>query len=137
MTQIGIKTSREEELTNFLAFHEFQVEELEGDVLRVQREGELPVYLVESEGKLYFELDLGNITEILSKDLLLDLLALNTEILPVSVGLDTTNVDDPRLVLGEARELGDLSGEELLAVFDAFEQAEEKVGALLEAALKA
>src|SRR5262245_8821693 len=95
MPEIAIKTSHEEELTRFLSFHEFTVEELDGGVLRVQREGELPVFLVESENKLYFEVDLGNISEIATKDLLLDLLALNTEILPVSVGLDTTNADDP------------------------------------------
>lgn len=137
MPEIAIKTSHEEELTRFLSFHEFTVEELDGGVLRVQREGELPVFLVESENKLYFEVDLGNISEIATKDLLLDLLALNTEILPVSVGLDNTNGDDPRLVLAEARELGDLSGDELLAVFDALELAEERVAKLLETALKA
>lgn len=135
MTEIGIKTSQEEELTRFLSFHDFQVDELEGGVIRVQREGELPVFLMESENKLYFEVDLGNIAEITNVELLTDLLELNTEILPVSLGIDKTNPGDPRLVLGEARELGDLSGSELLAVFDALELAEEKAAKILGAAL--
>lgn len=135
MPEIQIKTSREEELNRFLAFHDFQLEPLENDVLRATRAGELPVYIVESENKLYFEVDLGNISEIASQDLYFQLLELNSEILPVSLAIDNTNPADPRLVLAEARELGDLSGDELLAVFDALELAADKASALLEGAL--
>ncbi|MEY3897008.1 MAG: hypothetical protein RLZZ214_2529, partial [Verrucomicrobiota bacterium] len=56
---------------------------------------------------------------------------LNTEILPVSAGLDTSHPEDRRLVLVESRETGDLSDQELLAVFDALELAVDRVTEIL------
>ena len=81
--------------------------------------------------QIYFELDLGNIDAIVSQELLLALLVLNTEILPISVGLDTSNLEDRRLVLVESRETGELNDQELLAVFDALELAVDRVTELL------
>ncbi len=131
MNKILIKTQREDELTRFLESSGFTVEELSNDVFRVQRDDELPVFLKVDDKRIYFEVDLGNIDSILTQDLLLSLLALNTEILPVSAGFDTSNPDDRRLVLVESRETGDLSDQELLAVFDALELAVDSVTALL------
>lgn len=131
MNKILIKLQREDELARFLESNGFTVEELSNDVFRVQREDELPVFLKVDDKQIYFELDLGNIEAILSQDLLLSLLALNTEILPVSAGLDTSNPDDRRLVLVESRETSDLSDQELLAVFDALELAVDRVTELL------
>ncbi len=102
MNKVLIKLQREDELARFLESNGFTVEELANDVFRVQREEELPVYLKVDEKQIYFEVDLGNIEAIISQDLLLSLLALNTEILPVSAGLDTSNPDDRRLVLWKA-----------------------------------
>jgi len=123
MKNILIKLQRDEELARFLGSNGFTVDDLSNNVLRVQREDELPVFLKVDDKQIYFEVDLGNIDSIISQDLLVSLLALNTEILPVSVGLDTSNPDDRRLVLVESRETGDLSDQELLAVFDALELA--------------
>ena len=81
--------------------------------------------------QIYFELDLGNIDAIVSQELLLALLVLNTEILPISVDLDTSNLEDRRLVLVESRETGELNDQELLAVFDALELAVDRVTELL------
>ncbi len=131
MNKVLIKLQREDELARFLESNGFTVEELANDVFRVQREDELPVYLKVDDKQIYFELDLGNIDSILSQDLLLSLLALNTEILPVSAGLDTSNPADRRLVLVESRETGDLNDQELLAVFDALELAVDRVTELL------
>jgi len=137
MNKVLIKLQREDELARFLESNGFTVEELSNDVFRVQREDELPVFLKVDDKQIYFELDLGNIEAILSQDLLLSLLALNTEILPVSAGLDTSNPDDRRLVLVESRETGDLSDQELLAVFDALELAVDRVTELLSPSVNA
>lgn len=137
MKNILIKYQREEELARFLEASGFTVEELDHHVFRVQREDELPVFLKKEDEQLFFEVDLGNIDSIISQDLLLDLLALNTEILPASVGLDTSHPEDRRLVLVESRETGDLSDQELLAVFDALELAVDRVTEILTPLLNA
>lgn len=131
MKNILIKLQREEELARFLESNGFTVDELANNIFRVQREDELPVFLNVDEKQIYFEVDLGNIDSILSQKLLLSLLALNTEILPVSAGIDTSNPDDQRLVLVESRETGDLCDQELLAVFDALELAVDRVTEIL------
>lgn len=120
---IQIKLQRTEDLPHFLELNGFEVSDLGNDVLRVQRVEELPVFLKISENQIYYEVDLGNISEIVTEELLLNLLDLNTEILPVSFGLDTTNPDDHRLVLVESRETNDMNDQELLSVFDALELA--------------
>lgn len=136
MSEIIIRQETEEELLRFLSLNGFDVEELELGVTRVTREDELPVFLKIAENNLFFEVDLGNISEIANEKLLFDLLDLNTEILPVSFGINRTNPDDPHLVLVESRVTGDLCAEELLSVFDALELAAEKAAELLTAALK-
>ena len=131
MKNILIKLQRDEELTRFLESNGFTVEELENNVFRVQREDELPVFINVDDKQIYFEVDLGNIDSIISQELLVALLALNTEILPVSAGIDTCHPEDRRLVLVESRETGDLSDQELLAVFDALELAVDRVTEIL------
>ena len=137
MNKILIKLQREDELARFLESNGFTVEELANDVFRVQRSEELPVFLKVDQHQIYFELDLGNIDAIVSQELLLALLVLNTEILPISVGLDTSNPEDRRLVLVESRETCDLNDQELLAVFDALELAVDRVTELLSPSIKA
>ena len=137
MNKVLIKVQREEELARFLEAHGFAVDELSNDVFRVQREEELPVFLKADNQQIYFEVDLGNINELLSQELLLSMLALNTEILPVSIGLDTSNSEDHRLVLVESRETCDLNDQEFLAVFDALELAVDRVTELLSPSINA
>jgi Tir chaperone protein (CesT) family len=136
MKDIMIKLHRDEPFARFLEANGFNVEELENNVIRAQREDELPVFLSVYDKQIYFEVDLGNIDSILSQDLLLALLALNTEILPVSVGIDASQPDDRHLVLVESRETGDLSDQELLSVFDALELAVDRVTEILAPSLK-
>jgi hypothetical protein len=136
MKNILIKLKREEELPRFLESHGFTVEELDHSVMRIERDDELPVFLKVGDQQIFFEVDLGNIDEIISSELLLSLLALNTEILPVSVGLDTTDTADRRLVLVESRETADLSDQEFLSVFDALELAVDRVTNLLSSSIK-
>ena len=133
MSNIIIKIEKKEEFSRFLSLNGFDVEDVEHGSFRGSREDELPVFAKVDDKNIYFEVDLGNISEIASKELYFKLLDLNTEILPVSFGINNTNAEDPRLVLVESRETGDLNDDELLSVFDALELAVDKAEALLAA----
>jgi len=129
MDNINVRTIRIDNLATFLELNHFSIESLTDGVYKVTRENELPVFITCNNNTLYFEVDLGNISKIATKDLYFQLLDLNTEILPVS--LNNTNPDDPRLVLVESREIGDLSNHEVLSVFDAIELAVDKAETIL------
>tara|TARA_B110000003_G_C16201134_1_gene359400 strand:+ start:54 stop:467 length:414 start_codon:yes stop_codon:yes gene_type:complete len=133
MSNVIIKIEKKEEISRFLSLNGFDVENLDNDVFRISRENELPVFVKVDDKNIYFEVDLGNISEIASKELYFKLLDLNTEILPVSFGINNSNTEDPRLVLVESRETSDLNDDETLSVFDALELAVDKAEALLKA----
>jgi len=120
-----------EDLVSFLEFNEFSVTALPNDVYRIERDGELPVFINIEDGHLYFEIDLGNISAVATEKLYHDLLDLNTEILPVAFGLNRTNPDDPRLVLVESREAENLDSNEILRVFTSLELAVDRAETLL------
>lgn len=128
---VSIKTSREASLGEYLETLDFFVENVTDHVTKVTREGEQPVYIHKDGNNLYFEVDLGGIAGVGSQDLYFDLLNLNTTILPVSVGIDSTDADDPRLVLVESREVTNLDDNEVLSVFNALELACDKVEEIL------
>lgn len=135
MKEITIKTQKHEELNRLLVMHDIQVEELDNDIIVATRETELPVFIKKGDKDIYFEVDLGNVASIASQDLYFKLLDLNTEILPVSFGINNSNPDDPRLVLVESRETVDLCEEEVLSVFDALELATDRAETLLSQAM--
>ncbi len=120
-----------EDLVSFLEFNEFSVTALGNNVHRVERDGELPVFININGGHIYFEIDLGNISGFANEKLYHDLLDLNTEILPVAFGLNRTNPDDPRLVLVESRESENLDSNEILRVFTSLELAVDRAETLL------
>lgn len=128
---VKIKEHNDLDITEFLLYHGFQVDQKSDHIFVVQRDSELPVYMSVSDKTLYFEVDLGSIKSIASQELYFELLDLNTEILPVSFGINNTNSDDPRLVLTESRVTIDLHQEELLSVFDAMELATDRAEAVL------
>ncbi len=136
MSNVRIASRREADLVPFLELNEFSVEEISGNILRVQKEEELPVYVSVNNDNMYFEVDLGNVSSFASQDMYFQLLDLNTEVLPVSFGINNSNPEDPRLVLVESRETGDLNDQELLAVFDALELAVDKAEGLLAGFMK-
>lgn len=136
LEKITIRNEQETPLMEFLQSNDFFVEQVTDSILRVNRSGELPVFLNVAEHSIYFEADLGNISEIASEELYFKLLDLNTEILPVSLGINSTNSDDPRLVLVESRETTNLDENEILSVFDALELAVDKIEELLSGYMK-
>ena len=131
MNEIIIHTDNQEELTHFLLHNNFEVEDLGENIILVRREDELPVFLKVDEDTLFFEVDLGNLNEFDVEDLQFKLLDLNTEILPVSFGINNTNPDDPRLVLLESRQTRNINDHELLGVFDAMELAVDRAETLI------
>ncbi len=126
-----VTSTSKRSLDDFLHDHGFIVESVNGEVLSVKRPGELPIYISISSNSLFFEIDLGNVSSFADAELYYKILDLNTEILPVSVGIDSTDGSDPRLVLVETRELANLDDNEVLSVLDAMEIAVDKVEKLL------
>ena len=137
MGDVMIRSSKASKMIEFLELNDFSVESLSDGVYQVRRDDELPVFLRVGDGQIFFQVDLGNVSALASETLYFKLLDLNTEILPVSVGFDTSNPDDPRLVLVERRETGDLCDHELLCVFDALELAVDRAGDLLKGIMNA
>lgn len=131
MSNVLIATRKTEEFVPFLELNGFSVENVGGAIYKVQRDEELPVYVSVSDNDIYFEVDLGNVGGFADKEFYFKLLDLNTEVLPISFGINNSNPDDPHLVLVESRETGDLSDQELLAVFDALELATDKAELVL------
>ena len=115
----------------FLTLNGFGVEDLGGENFAVTREGELPVMVNVTEGVIRFQVDLCPTSAIDSKDTYFKLLDLNTEVVPVSFGIDSTDSDNPRLVITESRLVSDLNDEELLGVFDTLELATDRAEELL------
>lgn len=131
MKTITVHTKKIDILTDFLSLHGFCIEVIEENLYCVKRNEALPVYISLSEESLYFEVDLGNVSAFADEKFYFNLLDMNTEILPVSFGINNSHPEDPRLVLVESRETGDLSDKEILSVFDALELAAEKAETLL------
>lgn len=131
-----IHSTRSDTLLDFLQIKGMEVEEIETNIYRVVRDGELPVFLNIGDEVLSFEVDLGSISGIEGEGIFKALLECNTQIQPVSFGLDHTNPEDPRLVLLESRVIGDLSDSEILSVFDALELATDQAEELLSNYLK-
>lgn len=133
---IKIRSTIENSFEDFLLFHDYSVEKLSDSVYKVVKENEFPVFLNIDKEQIFFEVDLGNIESIASKDLYFKMLDLNTEILPVSLGINNCKEDDPRLVLVESREVKNLDDNEVLKVFSSLELAVDRVEALLESIIK-
>lgn len=131
-----IHSTRSDTLLDFLQIKGMEVEEIETNIYRVVRDDELPVFLNIGDEVLSFEVDLGSISGIEGEGIFKALLECNTQIQPVSFGLDHTNPEDPRLVLLESRVIGDLSDSEILSVFDALELATDQAEDLLSNYLK-
>ncbi|MCK5437121.1 MAG: hypothetical protein KAI90_03865 [Desulfobulbaceae bacterium] len=130
-SEVIIATHKYNEFEDFLKLNDFVVEKVGESIYKITREEELPVFVNIDGNNMFFEVDLGNISAFADKEFYFKLLHMNTEILPVSFGIDNTNPDDPRLVLAESRVTGDLNDEELLSVFDSLELAVDRAEELL------
>lgn len=129
--EINVAIRKSQEFEEFLELNGFAVENLGGQNFSVTRDDELAVMVNVTEGVMRFQVNICSTSTIDSKEMYFKFLDLNTEILPVSFGVDSTDADDPRLVLTESRLTGDLSSEELLGVFDSLELATDRAEEVL------
>jgi uncharacterized protein YjfI (DUF2170 family) len=128
---VEVAIRKSQAFDEFLTLNGFGVEDFGGGNFAVTREGELPVMVNVTEGVIRFQVDLCPTSAIDSKDTYFKLLDLNTEVVPVSFGIDSTDSDNPRLVITESRLVSDLNDEELLGVFDTLELATDRAEELL------
>lgn len=128
--EIVIRSVRSIGLREFLQSHNYNMAQIDNGVILISRL-DLEIYLKPSKDVLYFEMEIGNISKERSVELYEDLLDLNTEILPVSIGIDKVSTGEPRLVLVESRESANLDENELLSVLQTMEIAVAKVEVLL------
>ena len=131
MKKIEVRSIDQTDLIDFLENRDYIVDEVSDNILSANKSGEMTVYISLIDDVMYFYVDLGNISDIADKDLYFKILDLNTEILPVSIGIDTTNENNNRLVIVESREIDNLDDNELLYIFNAMEIATDKVAMLL------
>ena len=131
MKKVEVRSIDQTDLIDFLENRDYIVDEVSENILSANKSGEMTVYISLVDDVMYFYVDLGNITDIADKDLYFKILDLNTEILPVSIGIDTTKEKNNRLVIVESREIDNLDDNELLYIFNAMEIATDKVAMLL------
>lgn len=129
--EISVAIRKTQTFVEFLELNGFSVEDLGEGNYAATREDELPVVINVTEGIMRFQVDLCPTASIDSKEMYQKFLDLNTEVLPVSFGIDSTDANDARLVLSESRLLCDLSDDELLCVFTALELATDRAEELL------
>lgn len=120
-----------ENLVDFILAHQYQIELLGDRIIRVMKDDLLDIYLYADFKTLYFQMEIGSINEFKNNQIYYRLLDINTEILPVSVGIDSTDPQDPRIVIVESRELLNMDDNELLSVFDAMHIAADKIEQIL------
>ncbi len=129
LKDITIKKSQHIDLTAVIEQYGYTLENLSHNVLALHSENAV-IFLELSEDRLYFQKDLGSLKNVSNEKLWFDLLDLNTEIVPVSVGIDTEN-NHSRLVLVESMVASTADVEEIFNVLDSLEYAEDKTTALL------
>ncbi len=131
MRNINIRKSSNANLFEFLESKGYNIDLLDENVSCLSKDDELPIFIMLDGNNLFFEVDLGNISEIATQELYFKLLDLNSEILPVSLAFNSTNKEDVRLTLVESREVENLDDNELLSTLTALEVASDKVEILL------
>lgn len=127
---ITIRSVTATPLKELLQQHNYGCVAVTENVFRITKQ-DFEVYIHQGEHSLYFEASVGEANAIKSLELYEDLLDLNTEVLPVSIGLDKSDPKNPRLVVVESREIANLDEDELLSVLQAVEITLAKVEVLL------
>lgn len=69
LESINITTDRSLSITQFLRDLDYTVEQIDQNVCRVSREEDLPVYVQTNGKSLFFEVDLGNVSDFASQEL--------------------------------------------------------------------
>lgn len=136
ISDIQVKETKYSSISDFLYSKGYGVESISDGVIKVSNDNNIDVYVHYDERTLFFEMEVGEVEDIASKELYAKFLQLNTEILPVSIGLDNASGGIGRVVLVESREVTNLDDNELLSVFESIEIAAVKVETALSAFIK-
>ena len=115
---------------DFLQSHDYVITEIKEGIYKVSRDF-IEVFLSVDERNIFFQLEVGDLGQYEDLAIYRDLLDLNTEILPVSLGIDTTSSASPRLLILESRETENIDENEILSVFESMEIALFKVEKIL------
>jgi hypothetical protein len=84
-----------------------------------------------TEDSIHFQAEAGQVPTALARHIYRELLALNTQILPLSIGLDRGSRDTHRLLILESRDRSILGREELGVVLRAYQSAVDAAKALI------
>ncbi len=116
---VFVRKSEVRDLQDILLENGFSIEK-EDEILFVHlADSKAYVAIVENEGSLYFELDLVGISKVREDiDFYKKILDLNTEILPVSIAINSSEETDKRLVVAESLPTENLDENEILEVLD-------------------
>lgn len=119
---VFIKKTEFKKLEEVLIEKGFSIKEEKGVLFLQLSDFNTYIVIVENKGSLYFELDLIGINKIDEKiDFYKELLYLNTEILPISLGINSLEGTSNRLVLVESLSTENLDENEVLEVLDTIE----------------
>lgn len=129
MQEVLVRSQEMQSLEEVLLENGYYVEKRD-DVYTVNLKEFTDLYvLLAIEGKtLFIQLNIVSVNEL--KDdvgLYKRLLDLNTEILPVSIAIDSTNQEDPRIVINESLAIESLDENELLKTFEVIEMNIERI----------
>jgi uncharacterized protein YjfI (DUF2170 family) len=101
--KIIIKSTSNFGILEFIQNNDYIVTKITESVIKVSRANELDVFINIKNDQLYFQIEIGNVSELNDDKIYYKLLDLNTEILPVSIGIDSCDENNPKLVIIESR----------------------------------
>ncbi|BDU49677.1 CesT family type III secretion system chaperone [Haliovirga abyssi] len=129
---VKIRKVEEKNLEEVLLENGYLVEKKEGIYFVKFKEFDAKAVMLEEGETLFVQVDLVGVDD-LHNDVALykKLLDLNTEILPVSIAIDSTDKGNQRLVINESLEIENLDENELLKVFDTIDMSFGKIFNLL------
>ena len=130
INSVSVRSATHSPMGEFLESHDYIITEVKEGIYKVSRDF-IEVFLSIDEHNIFFQLEVGDLSQYEDLAIYRDLLDLNTEILPVSLGLDRTSSGSPRLLILESRETKNIDENEILSVFESMEIALFKVEKIL------
>lgn len=120
-----------DQLLTWLGEEGWQVTPLPAGMLDLTDERGTRLTLALTEDSIHFQAEAGQVPTALARHIYRELLALNTQILPLSIGLDRGSRDTHRLLILESRDRSILGREELGVVLRAYQSAVDAAKALI------
>lgn len=118
-----VKQHNTKNIKDLLLENNYHIEEQEEGFLWITlTDFDAQIAVVEQEQTIFFQMDLIGIAELKDDiDFYKTLLDINTEILPISLAIDSSDDMNKRLILNESLETENLDENELLKIVETFE----------------